>query len=53
MDVFWRGFLLCIGVIVGTFIASSLFSTERYESRNEVYNERLITKKEDEEEDKT
>lgn len=53
MEQFFRGIVLCIGVIIGTVFLSSAFSTERYTNNKDMYIERLTKMKTKEEDDET
>lgn len=48
MEQLWRGIILCVGVLIGTYFVSTTFSTERYMNNRELYEDRLRKIKEKE-----
>ena len=51
MEQLWRGFILCVGLLIGTFLLSSVFSVEREDGRREYHKERLLSERKDEDDD--
>lgn len=46
MELFWAFIKLVVGLIVGTYLASYIFSTERYVGKKDYNKEKHSNKKE-------